>query len=376
MAIVQAADRTEGPVIVLAASTSRSAAQARAQATPGTFRVYLPFLEGRDPVAMRVADRLAAMTGRVAEWDWEGGVAMTAAMASRELVGPDVADARVAAWLGTARDQGRIRFEHPNHTVAAWAALSLWEYRREPDYRALADQAVEYLLRDAPRVDGALAHNEQQLWDDTLYMSAPLLAWYGVRFDRPDARDQAAREILIHARHLQDPATGLWYHGWDAVTDAHMSGAFWARGNGWAALATTEVLRALPPDHPDRAPLAASLRAQMIGLTRVQSRSGLWHTVVDRPDFPTETSGSAAITAALYRAIADGVLTRDYLLFANAGRRAVLARVAPDGTVTGVSAGTGVAATIDQYATVDASRIQPYGQGLALIMMASEREAR
>lgn len=339
------------------------------------FRVYLPFLEGRDLAAVRVAGRLAAMSGRVDEWDWEGGVAMTAVLASRELVGESVADARAAAWIDDALADGRVRFEHPNHTVGAWAALSLWEHRRDPRYRGLADEAVAYLLERAPRVDGALAHHEAQLWDDTLYMSAPLLAWYGARFERRDALDQAAREILLHARRLQDPVTGLWYHGWDAATGSHLSGAFWARGNGWAALATTEVLRALPADHPDRAAIESVLRAQLMGLTRVQGRSGLWHTVVDRPDFPAETSGSAAIAAALYRAVVDGVLPSGYRLFADAGRAAVAGRIAADGTVTGVSAGTGVAPSIDIYATIDASRIQPYGQGLTLILLASAAEA-
>jgi len=349
------------------------AGHARAAPAQAAFRVYLPHAEGRDLLAVRVADRLAAMTGRVEEWDWEGGVAMSAAVASRALVGEPTADGRVAAWLDDALDEGRVRFGHPNHTVGAWAALSLWEHRRDPRYRGLVDQAVAFLENEAPRVDGALAHNEQQLWDDTLYMSVPLLAWYGVRFDRPDVLALAAREVRLHAVRLQDPATGLWYHGWDAATGSHMSGAFWARGNGWAALATTEVLRALPPDHPDREALAAGLRAQLIGLTRVQGRSGLWHTVVDRRDFPTETSGSAAITAALYRAIDDGVLPEAYRLFADAGRAAVLARVAADGTVTGVSAGTGVAPSIEVYAGIDASRIQPYGQGLVLVMLAAAR---
>lgn len=338
--------------------------------------IYLPYVERSDALAVRVARRMTAMEGRIDDWDWEGGVAMASLLLARESVGARWAEDEAAAWVDAALAEQRVAFAHPNHAAGAWAALLLWERRPEPRYRAIADAAVSFLEHQAPRVDGTLAHQPGELWDDTLFMAAPLLAQYGDLFDRPELQDLAAFEVRRHAERLQDPETGLWYHGWEAETDGHMSGAFWARGNGWAALATSEVYRRLPPGHPERPVLARILGAQLRGLVRVQDGSGLWRTVVTRPDFVLESSGSAAITAALYRAVADGILRRDYLLFADAGATAVRARVGPDGGLRGVSAGTGVAPRIEMYNGVDRSAIHPYGQGLALLMLQAADEAR
>ena len=295
--------------------------------------------------------------------------------ATRDPLAIDGAEARVARWVDDALADDRIVFAHPNHVIGAWAALMLHERSARPEYHELAQRAVSFMLEDAPRVEGSLSHQPDQLWVDTLFMCAPLLAHLGALDDRPELLDQAADEILAHARRLQDPATGLWYHGWSAVGDHNFAGAFWARGNGWAALSTSEVLRRLPRSHPRRDELLAVHRAQLRGLIRVQDPSGLWHTVVDQPEYYLETSGSAAITAALYRAISSGWLSADNLLFADAGRRAVEARIAADGTVQGVSAGTGVGDTLSIYNVIDRTEIKPYGQGLALFMLAAAEEA-
>ena len=300
---------------------------------------------------------------------------------------PGAVRADVSAWLDEGLAAGYAgHFVHPNHTAPAWAALHLSAQRaaageRPADrHQALAERGVRWLLEDAPRTAGALEHRPEQLWDDTLFMSAPLLAEYGARYDRADALDAAAREVRLHADRLQDAETGLWYHGYDTAAGDTISGAFWARGNGWAVLATSEVLRHLPPEHPDRAPLIELHQRHLRALLRTQDRaSGLWRTVLDRPDFYLETSGSAAIAAALYRAVVDGYLARDYLVFADQALRGVRRRIRPDGTITGVSAGTGVPSRevgIEIYGRIDTSRAQPYGQGLTLLLLAAENEAR
>ncbi len=357
-------------------------------------RLFLPMVLRSDPLLDRVARRLLAMdlsTGaetHVGEWAWKGGVGMIGVLAAVDAGAGDADDLRgaVGAWLDEGLAAGAAGvFSHPNHTAPAWVALRLAADdaaagRRPADRHVnLAERGVRWLLSDAPRAGGALAHRPGQLWDDTLFMSVPLLAEYGARFDRRDALDAAAREILLHAAVLQDPITGLWFHGWDIAAGDPISGAYWARGNGWAALATSEVLRHLPFDHPDRATLVALHQRHLRALVRVQDRnSGMWRTVLDRPDFYLETSGSAAIAAALYRAVVDGHLEREYLVFADQAYGGVLRRIASDGTVTEVSAGTGVPSRdvgVEIYGRIDRSRPQAYGQGLVLMLLAAKDES-
>ena len=350
-------------------------ARPMAQAEPTPDQVYLPTVRSSDALQGSVADRLMRMRGPIDAWDWEGGVAMAALMATHESLAIDGAEARASKWVDAALAEDRIVFTHPNHVIGAWAALMLHERSPRPEYLELAERAVSFMLEDAPRVEGSLEHQPDELWVDTLFMCAPLLAHLGALDDRPELLDQAADEILAHARRLQDPSTGLWYHGWSAVGDHNFAEAFWARGNGWAALSTSEVLRRLPRSHPRRDELIEVHTAQLRGLIRVQDTSGMWHTIVDQPDFYLETSGSAAITAALYRAISSGWISTDNLLFADAGRRAIEARIELDGKVSDVSAGTGVGDTLSIYNVIDRTDIKPYGQGLTLFMLAAAEEA-
>jgi unsaturated rhamnogalacturonyl hydrolase len=355
---------------------------------PASATAHLPYVtrEGRmplgDPVIRRVARRTMAMTGRIDTWDWEGGIAMVGLMRAYEVTRDGAILAHVAAWTdarlaegtpitgsgwsdppcGTADWPGGT-YRHPNHAAPAWAVLLLYEHRPRPEYQAVVAATVEYLLRGACRSAGTLAHRPDELWDDTLAMTVPLLARYGARFDRPDILDQAVEEYLVHTRYLQDPSSGLWFHGWSFRTADHMSGAHWARGNGWVAVTAAELLSAMPSDHPRRAAVERARDAQLEGLAAAQAPGGLWHTVVDRADFYLETSGSAAIAAGLLQSPDPDLRSRG-----RTARSAVYRKVAGDGTVTDVSTGTGVAPTVDTYNQVPHDQIKPYGQGLFLIM--------
>lgn len=381
--------------------------------SPVARSIYLPAVRRPNDVADRVAYRLMAMLDRPAErgrlivWDWEAGVSLVALMTAYG----DGRDPRVLRWvddwLARAAREGWVdarqpALRQPNDVAPAWGALLRDRWYGDGRYDALLDATGAWLMRadgGAPRValppgaggaalpagwPGAWAHlpDRPEAWDDTLFMAAPFLARDGQRRGEPARVDEAARQVIAHAAMLQDAASGLWFHGWSAdprdAAAPHMSGGFWARGNAWAALATTEVIDGLPADDPLRATLRAILVRQLTALARVQAPSGLWHTEVTRPDFYTETSGSAGIVAALYRAIAAGWLPPSLRAAADRGYRAVVGRIAADGAVTSVSAGTGVPSVeqgIALYDRIDATRIQPYGQGLVLLMLEARERA-
>ncbi len=373
-------------------------------------RIHLPLLRRTDGafVADRVAARLMAMLERPDErarlvvWDWEAGVALVALMTAYGDGRDPKAVRWVDDWLRRAAREGWIDLDAPqltlpNHIAPVWAALLRDDAIGDGRHAALVDAAADWLTRPpsaggAPRVaialpgfgsgwPGAWAHlpDRPEVWDDTLFMAAPLLARAGQRRADMALIGAAADQVSAHAAALRDPSNGLWFHGW-SVTDGHMSGGRWARGNAWVALALTEVIDSLPEDHRRRPELITLLWRQLAGLALVQPRGGLWHTEVLQRDFVTETSGSAGITAAMYRAIAAGWSPQFASLRANADRgyAAVLGQIAADGAVRGVSAGTGVpsaAQGVALYDHIDASRVQPYGQGLALLMLAARERA-
>lgn len=360
-----------------ATATVSATASTTATATtqPPRSVVLLPYVFHGDPSVGPVAYRTMRMTGSIDQWDWEAGVAMAGLMYAYEATGDRKILHHVRQWTDDRLAEG-VAFSHTNHATPGWAVAMLYAHVPKAEYRDALERAVRYLEHDAHRVDGGLAHNGEQLWDDTLMNSVPLFARYGALFDRPAYLDMAADQVLIHARHLQDERTGLWYHGWDAAAadpaNDHMSAAFWARGNAWVAVSITELLALLPADHPKREALRLALDRQLRALVGQQGRSGLWHTVVNRSDYYTESSGSAGIAAALLRATRAGWTRPDLAEAGRLARAALRGRVAADGTLTGVSAGTGVAPVIEMYNGISTADIQPYGQGLYLIMATAD----
>lgn len=157
-----------------------------------------------------------------------------------------------------------------------------------------------------------------------------------------DVEEQTRR----HRALLRDPATGLWRQGrgWDAEDPDALSPGAWSRGQGWVLRGLLDALDALPAGHPASACLRACLRELLDALLGRQDEEGLWHCLVDRPfaDSAPETSGSALIAAALYRALAAGHL--EGLHYRNAADRALAAvarRVDDEGRVAGSCAGPG-----------------------------------
>jgi unsaturated rhamnogalacturonyl hydrolase len=322
-----------------------------------------------DALIRRVADRTLDL--RLEGWDWDTGVALYGLMAAWRATDEQVYFDAVQAWVGGFIARGLPPITHPNQAVPGIATLMLYEETGEEKYLAASQQLATYLLHSAPRTQaGALYHYEDQLWIDTTFMAGLFLARFSRITGDPRYAELAADQFLLHAERLQDRETGLFFHGWDESEGGHMSGAFWQRGNGWGMAAGVELLDQLPPDHPARADIRAILARQVAGLLPLQDDSGLWHTVVDQPDFYLETSGAAAIGYSLLRGLDQGWLTpSDGASAALRALHGVETKIAPDGTVIDVSAGTGVAPTLADYNGISHHAIQPWGQGLTLLLL-------
>ena len=353
----------------LAGGSAAAVATAHGNGAPDAHDGALVAPVAADPLLSRVADRTTKMV--FDRWDWDSGVAMYGMMTAWQATGEERYLDYVQAWVDGFIARGLPPITHPNHAAPGLATLMLYEATGHEKYLAAAQPIANFLLNGAPRSEeGALYHNEDQLWVDTLFMAAPFLARFSRDTGDPRYAEEAVKQYLLHARHLQDERTGLFFHGWDEGEDNHMSGAFWQRGNGWALATGAELLDLLPADHAARPRIRAALARQVAGLLPLQDRSGLWPTVVDRLDFYLETSGAAAIAYALFRGLDQGWLESDQVgAVALRTRQGVANKVAADGTVRDVSAGTGVAPSVDVYNGISRDTIQPYGQGLTLLLL-------
>ena len=248
----------------------------------------------------------------------------------------------------------------------AWTAgLMTLGGQTPPEMFKLSKLCADYISNKQSRFpDGTLSRGAS-LWADDLYMSCPFLArWSVYTFDDKYIND-AAQQIINQSKRLQDK-DGLWYHGW-FDDQQKTSSCKWGRANGWSIVSQVEVLSYLPENHPDRTQLLTILRKHIDGLKRVQSPSGMWRQLLDRPDFWEETSCTAMFTYAIARACNRGWIPKENMKVAEKGFRALKTRIALDGTVIGTCIGTNIGTTPDFYFT----RAQPvndeHGQGAILL---------
>lgn len=224
----------------------------------------------------------------------------------------------------------------------------------DPRFRAWIDVVDDYISKRQFRLpDGTLARERPQavsLWTDDFYMGIAFLAQMGRLTGDRKHRDDAVRQVTQLSARLFDESKGLYDHGWSENTAGYDPRFYWARANGWAALAMTELLAELPADHPGRDRVLHYYRQHLRGVVEQQDGTGLWHNMLDRPQTCLETSASAMFAYALARGVNEGWLSPIYGPAAITGWNGVATRVLPDGRVDGICEGTTYANDHTYYA--------------------------
>ena len=213
--------------------------------------------------------------------------------------------------------------------------------------RPMIDNYINYVFTKEYRLkDGTIARNRPQkntLWLDDMYMAIPAIAQMGKLTGEKKYFDDAVNQVKLYAKRMFNKEKGLYMHGWVESMEAHPEFR-WARANGWALLATVELLDVLPEDHPGRNFLLQQLKAHVKGLASYQSGTGFWHQLLDREDSYLETSATAIYAYCIAHACNKGWL--DPMIY---GPMSILAwnavstKVNDKGQVEGTCVGTGMA---------------------------------
>lgn len=248
-------------------------------------------------------------------------------------------DRSIETQVGT----GELSYGDQNfYTSPCALATSVLEfYDRTGDERYLeaAEKQLQYVL-DAPRVaNGSISHNKdsRQLWVDSLYLMLSPIAQLGSTLDDGDLHDEAAEQVIAHAEHLQDDATGLFRHIWTETPNDYPEGSFWGRGNGWAAAGILEILEELPEDHELRDELIDVLHDHLETIVDHQDECGYWWNVIDDDSTFLETSVTTIYAYVLRRGIDIGVVPEAYETAVRKAFDAVWKSVNDDGVVTGAT---------------------------------------
>lgn len=309
--------------------------------------------------SVRVAESVMRRSPNVVydRWDYTAGLMLL----GLERLGAATGDSKYAAYVKRSIDS----LVKPSGKIATYAAeeynldqinegrllFALSDRTKDARYARAADLLREQ-LRTHPRTsEGGFWHKKiypQQMWLDGLYMAEPFYVRYAVRHNDTTAINDVARQFLLAARHLRDPATGLFYHGWDATHSqtwadpkTGVSRVFWGRAVGWYLMAALDVLDDMPKTHHDRGELVRITQQLADAVAAVQDPvSGVWWQVLDQPNREQnylEASASSMFTYAFAKGARSGILSPSFRARAERAFDGMLAnflRSNTDGTVS------------------------------------------
>jgi unsaturated rhamnogalacturonyl hydrolase len=328
-----------------------------------------------------VADRLIETRPESYPFDWGEGVQMIGLMKAFERTQTAAYADFVASWAAfhakkSSEELLGLSGRRPGycgHWSPGTALLMLYQAHQNPEHLRMARMILDFIWAGAERSpEGGLGHwqGSHQLWVDTLYMACPLLAGFGKLDHQPDYIDDAARQLIVHAHPLQDPATGLFYHMWDWKTREHSTG-LWGRGNGWVLMSLADTMEAMDRKNPRYGELGKIASDLSNGLLKAQDQDGMWHTIMDDPSAYPESSATSMAVYGLLKLVRLGALPQSFREPAVRAWAAVNERYVKDGMVTGVSAGTSPQAR-DDYGKIKVGS-ETWGTG-AYLLAASEMD--
>ncbi len=306
------------------------------------------------------------------DWDWNPGVGVTAIAAYYDFCREPEVLGYLVDWVERNLHKAR-KFQHVNVMVPFASFPDLYRWTGDRKYFELANEYGDWIIQNAVRtLTGAFQHGGdlvEEIWADTVFMVVVFLARLGRLSGEEVYAQEAARQLLLHLQYLQDPQTGVLFHGYNCERQSHYSRARWTRGNAWIVLGTPLILSEINEIIPVPAEILERYRRLVDGVLSYQATNGLWHTVMDHPNFYQESSGSAGIACGILKSIRQGYLSPGpYLPGIEKAVSGLLEKISPQGIVNGVSGGTPIMDMIEGYNKLSCYPTL-YGQGLALMLL-------
>ena len=204
--------------------------------------------------------------------------------------------------------------------------FALYEKTGKEKYRLAILKQKEH-LDTQPRTElGSFWHKliyPHQVWLDGIYMAQVFSAKYAKAYGNGDYSD-VIKQIKNVKRYMQDPETGLYYHGFDCTRSIFwadkttgLSHNFWLRSIGWFAVALVDIIEILGSEcDVEIVRIFADLMQSILRFR--DADSGMYYQVVNFPKREgnyLETSGSSMIAYAMMKGARLGVIDESFATY-------------------------------------------------------------
>ena len=293
---------------------------------------YVEYLLENSDAEHPMWNKELVLSARTNKWNYIDGCMITAILSLYEITGQeryfqfakDFVDYFVQAD-GSIRTYDVEEYNLDNINTAC-NLFFLYEKTGEEKYKRALD-LVRKQLDGMPRTkEGSFWHKAiypNQVWLDGLYMAEPFYMRYETTFRKMGNCQDVLRQFQNVEKHMKDPVTGLYYHGYDesremywANPETGCSPNFWLRSIGWFSLALVETAQATDETlYYEKRYFQKLLENLADALIPFQDEGGMFYQVVDKKEAEgnyLETSGTALIAYAILKAVRLGFLAPRY----------------------------------------------------------------
>jgi unsaturated rhamnogalacturonyl hydrolase len=320
--------------------------------------------------------------------EWTHGIGLYGLYHYYTLTGSKATKDIIKGWFDVQLAKGTTK---NINTMSPFLTLA-YVYEDDPasnqTYLPWLDTWAEWVMHGLPRTRyGGFQHetynsfNKNELWDDTLMMSALPLAKIGKVLNRPEYVEEAKRQFLLHCQYLFDSSTGLFFHGWKFADDDDASGSLghnfararWARGNSWLTIVIPDFVELLDLKEGDplRQFLLMIFDTQCRALKNLQAENGMWRTLLDvsvEEGSYEEASATAGFAYGMLKGVRKRYIGPEFMEPAVKAVKAVLGKVNKEGELLDTSFGTAMGHDLQHYKDI-ALTSMPYGQAMAIMAL-------
>lgn len=314
-------------------------------------------------------------------WEWTQGVGLYGIWELYEATGRKELLKLLVEYFDARISEG-LPGKNVNTTAPLLALVFVYKETGDLRYKKVCTEWADWILHHFPRTkSGGFQHitsdstNEEELWDDTLFMTVLFLAKLGKELSCQEYIEEAKYQFLTHIKYLADPASGLWYHGWTFQGNHNFTKAFWGRGNCWVTLAIPIMLSILNEGQTFFSEyLKETLQRQAEALAAFQEPQGMWHTIIDDPSSYVESSATAGFGAGILKAIEKQLIPPSFEGAAEKALLAIIELIDEQGILHQSSYGTPMGRDSKSFYNSIPLQPMPYSQALGMLFLIEARK--
>lgn len=311
-------------------------------------------------------------------WEWPQGVGLFGLYKYYEVSKKEEVLDFLIRWYDKRIEEGILE-RNVNTTSPMLTLTYLYEKTGKEEYLAFIQEWADWIMKEKKLLrtgDGCFQHmitgdpNDDEILIDTLFMAVLFLARAGKLLGRGDYIAEADYQILSHIKYLLNKEERLFYHGFNFKRNDNYGGILWGRGNCWYTIVVMELMEEVSLDEGLKRYFLNVYENQVKALKQyADSKTGLWHTIINDSSSYIEISASAAFLYGIMKGVRLGILKREeFWDFVQKSMESLVDYIEEDGTVGSVSYGTPIGMNGDFYKSIPCCPMT-YGQALMILVL-------